>query len=151
MSGGLAGTTMQPASDDGLDMTCLAAGTVAGEARQRIALRLGAWRMSHLVDDVAQIAAELIANAIAATPDREIRVRFTREPRGVLLGVWDGSDRMPQIRPHVELELKDLDLAPERFDHNGGWGLHLVRAFASECGVSKTEPHGKWTWARVPA
>ena len=34
-------------------------------------------------------------------------------------------------------------------DGIGGWGLPLVQALSSGCGVRDTEPHGKWVWAKV--
>lgn len=132
-----------------LDMTCLAAATVAAEVRQRIDFRLASWAMSGLAHDAHLIAAELIANACAATPEGSIRVRFSREARGVVMAVWDASDEGPKLQPLKELELEDLDLSPENFDDNGGWGLHMVRAVAAETGIRLTEPHGKWVWARL--
>jgi hypothetical protein len=67
----------------------------------------------------------------------------------VLLAVWDSSDHMPTVKEVVELTLDDLDLSEENFDNNGGWGLPLVRALSCDCGVSKTNPRGKWVWARL--
>jgi signal transduction histidine kinase len=134
---------------DGLDVTCLAAATLSAEVRQRIGYRLASWRLEHLADDARLIAAELVANACAATPAGEIRVTFSREPAAVLLAVWDSSDAMPRVGPIVELEPEHLDLSPEGWDANGGWGLPIVRALASECGVTETPPRGKWVWARL--
>src|SRR6266545_5565411 len=133
----------------GLDMTCLAAATLAAEARQRIGIRLAAWGLEHVAHDARLIASELIANACAATPEGEVRIRFTREPTTVLLAVWDSSDEMPQVKPIVELDPQDLDLSPENWDDNGGWGLPMVQAIASECGVKPTDPRGKWVWAKL--
>ncbi|WP_151566621.1 ATP-binding protein [Actinomadura rudentiformis] len=130
-------------------MTCIAAGTVAAEVRRRIELRLADWRLPHIAADTFVIADELIVNACTETPEGEIRVWFTRQPGAVLLAVWDSSDAMPQARPVVELEPEDLDLSPQNFDNNGGWGLPLVLALASECGTTRTRPHGKWVWARI--
>jgi hypothetical protein len=56
---------------------------------------------------------------------------------------------MPQVKPIVEVNPDDLDLSPANWDNNGGWGLPLIQAIASEYGVRKTEPHGKWAWARL--
>src|SRR5512139_3648615 len=127
---------------DPLHMTCLAAGTVAAEARHRIVLRLSAWSLMHLSDDVQLVAAELVANACAITPDGPITVRFCREAGAVVLAVWDASDEMPRVQSVRELTLDDLDLCEANFDHNGGRGLQLVQALASECGVRKTAPTG---------
>jgi signal transduction histidine kinase len=133
----------------GLDMTCLAAATLAAEARQRIDNRLAAWCLETLAHDARLIAAELIANACAATPEGEVRITFTREPGAVLLAVWDSSDELPRVKPIVELEPEDLDLSPENWDDNGGWGLPMIQAIASECGVTPTPPRGKWVWAKL--
>lgn len=141
----------QIATFEALDMTCLAAGTVGADARQRIELRLSGWGLTLLADDAQLIAAELITNACAATPDRHIRIRFSRETNSVLLAVWDASDLLPRVRPTRELELDDLDLNEESYDDNGGWGLQLVQALSTECGVSRTHPNGKWIWARISA
>lgn len=131
-----------------LDICCLAAPTVSGEVRQRIEFRLAGWGLCKLADDVRLAAAELISNACDATPQGRIRIRFVREPAAVLLAVWDASDEMPRVRSVGELGPDDLDLTPGDVDRNGGWGLRIVRALASECGVSPTEPSGKWVWAR---
>lgn len=80
-----------------LDMKCLAARTVAADARQRIGLRLSAWGLARLSGDVQLVAAELIANACAATPEQEIVVRFCREAGSVLLAVWDASEQIPSV------------------------------------------------------
>ncbi|MDL4819731.1 ATP-binding protein [Actinomadura opuntiae] len=103
--------------------------------------------------DVHLIAGELVANAIQSTPDREIRVRFTREARAVRLAVWDASEAMPVARPVVELTLDDIAPDPCALDAGyddgtGGWGLPIVQALATRCGVERTRP-GKWVWAEV--
>ncbi|MBC6467053.1 ATP-binding protein [Actinomadura alba] len=117
--------------------------------RRRVEYRLTAWRLPCIAYDTCLIATELIVNACEATPGGEIRIRFSREPAAVLLSVWDASDRMPAVRPVRELTPADLDLSPEHFDDNGGWGLPLVQALATECGVHRTTPTGKWVWARL--
>ncbi|WP_395110877.1 ATP-binding protein [Actinomadura sp. SCN-SB] len=135
-------------------MTCLAAWTAPGQVRTHIRFRLIEWGHPEIADDMYLIAGELVANAVEATPDGEIRVRFTREPDAVLLGVWDSADSMPTVRPTVELSLLDvqpdpLALTPGHEDGAGGWGLPLIEALSSECGVHRTSPHGKWVWSRV--
>lgn len=138
-------------NSNGLDCMCLAAKTLAGEMRQRIGIRLDEWGLAHLAGDVLLIADELIVNACAATPERKIRIRFTREPGAVLVGVWDSSDARPVPRPVTELTLDDIIPDPEALDpghYEGGRGLAIVRALASECGITATQPSGKWVWAR---
>lgn len=137
-----------------LDMTCLAAWTAPGQVRAHIELRLTEWRLSGLAQDLHLIAGELVANAVEAAPDGEIRIRFTKEPNALLLGVWDSSNDMPVSKPIVELSLLDIEadpnaLEPDHDDGTGGWGLPIVQALSSECGVTPTPPQGKWVWARV--
>lgn len=133
----------------GLDMTCLAAPTLPAETRRRIDIRLAAWHLEHVGTDARLIAAELVTNACAATPVGEIRIRFVREPATLLLAVWDSSNEMPRVKQLVDLEPEDLDLSPENWDNNGGWGLPMVQAVAAECGITETPPRGKWIWARL--
>ena len=128
--------------------------TTPGMVRNLVELRLAEWGLRHLAGDVLLVACELITNAIRNTPDREIRVRFTREAGGVVLAVWDSSDALPVAKPVVELNLDDVVPDPYALDpgHDagtGGWGLPLVEALSSECGVTTTDPSGKWVWARV--
>jgi anti-sigma regulatory factor (Ser/Thr protein kinase) len=137
-----------------LDMTCLAAWTAPGQVRTHIEFRLAEWGLRTITHDVCLVAGELVANAVEATPDREIRVRFTREPIAVLLGVWDPSNEMPTLKPVVELSLDDITpdaqaLNPGHRGGIGGWGLPLVEALSSECGVKRTPPRGKWVWSRM--
>ena len=118
---------MRTMCSDELDVTCLATKNVAGEMRRRMEYRLTAWRLSAIAYDTCLVAA------------------------AILVDVWDAGDRMPVVRPVTELLPAELDLSPDRFDQNGGWGLPLVRAIAAECGVHRTVPAGKWVWARLAA
>lgn len=116
-----------------------------------VELRLAAWELAGLRDDVTLIASELVTNAIRHTPERRVRVGFTREPRGVLLEVWDSSDAAP-VRKQVASGIATPDAAALEAGHEegmGGRGLPIVEALAFKCGVSPTRPHGKWVWARV--
>jgi hypothetical protein len=40
-------------------------------------------------------------------------------------------------------------LDPGHDDGTGGWGLPIVEALSTRCGVRTTVPHGKWVWSRV--
>ncbi|WP_030176215.1 ATP-binding protein [Spirillospora albida] len=137
-----------------LDITCLAARTAAGQVRMLIELRLAEWGLSGIADDMCLIAGELVANAVKCTPDDKIRVRLTRESCAVLLGVWDSSDRSPVANRLTEVSLEDITpdpaaLDPGHEDGTGGRGLSIVEALSSQCGVDRTDPHGKWVWSRV--
>lgn len=141
--------------DDVLDVTFRAARTAPGQVRTLVELRLGSWGLAALRDDVTLIASELVTNATVHTPDgSEIRVRFTREQRGVLLQVWDSSDVLPVRRraPESVAAVAAPDAAalnPGHDDGTGGLGLPIVAALASEYGVTPTEPRGKYAWARM--
>ncbi|NDU73567.1 hypothetical protein GWI34_13090 [Actinomadura sp. DSM 109109] len=100
--------------------------------------------------DAHLILAELMSNAIAVTPAaRRIAVYCHRDVAGIVLGVEDPNPEVPRKpHPRVELQPEDLDLRPEHFDDNGGWGLTIVSALAAACGVTPT-PSGKIVWARL--
>ncbi|MFF5263984.1 ATP-binding protein [Actinomadura viridis] len=119
-----------------------------------IEYRLVEWGLAALIDDAVLIAGELIANAVRATPDTQIRVQFTRRRDAVVLGVWDVSDSLPVVAPVKELTLEDVApdpraLDPGHDDGTGGWGLPIVQALSDGCGVRRTRPQGKWVWARL--
>ncbi|RKS79377.1 histidine kinase-like protein [Actinomadura pelletieri DSM 43383] len=133
-----------------LDVTFRPAPTVPGQVRMLVELRLIEWGLAQLVDDVTLIASELVTNAVQHTFGPQIRVRFTREPHGVLLGVWDGSDVLPlrgRVAETASNATGPLEAGLE--DETSGRGLPIVAALATRFGVSRTQPHGKWTWARV--
>lgn len=136
-----------------LDISCLAGRTVPGLVRTLVELRLREWGLAKIAGDVLLVAGELVANAVEATPDREIRVRFSREVSAVLLAVWDSSAQMSVVRPVVEVVLDDITpdaraLDDGHDDGTGGWGLPIVQALACKAGVTETRS-GKWVWARV--
>ncbi|GAA4231688.1 hypothetical protein GCM10022254_29580 [Actinomadura meridiana] len=134
-----------------LDMSLLAAPTAPGMMRSLMEFRLREWGMARNADDVYLVASELITNAVRSVPDREIRVRLVRECGAVVVGVWDPSDVMPVIRPLVEMTLDDVVPDARALDDGGtgGLGLPIVQALSVECGVTRTEPFGKWVWAKV--
>jgi anti-sigma regulatory factor (Ser/Thr protein kinase) len=135
-------------------MSLLAAPTAPGMMRSLVEFRLRDWRMERNADDVYLVASELITNAVQSVPDREIRVRLVREAGAVVIGVWDPSDAMPVVQPLVEMTLDDIIPDARALDigcdgGTGGRGLPIVQALSVECGVTKTEPFGKWVWAKV--
>lgn len=137
-----------------LDMSLVAAKTAPGMMRTLIEFRLREWDVAGDAEDLYVVASELITNAVRTTPDREIRVRLVREDGAVVLGVWDSSEAMPVVRPIVEMALDDVVPDARALDagHDadmGGRGLALVQAISVECRVAKTEPCGKWVWAKV--
>ncbi|MBB6396993.1 sensor histidine kinase regulating citrate/malate metabolism [Actinomadura coerulea] len=90
-----------------------------------------------------------MTNAARQTPHREIRLQLSRDAHGVVIAVWDADFALPQAKPMKELTLEDLDLSEEAFDGNGGWGLHIVQALSSKCGVTGDPAGGKWIWSRI--
>lgn len=134
---------------DCLLMPMLASKAAPGLARTLTRSRLDKWGCAHISDDAFLIASELIANAVTATPGKEIRYRCSRDMDGVLIAVWDGSPERPQARPMIEMTLDTLDVSEEHWDDNGGRGLPIVVAIAAECGHTPDPHGGKWVWARL--
>ncbi|WP_157430779.1 ATP-binding protein [Actinomadura macra] len=138
-----------------LDVTFRAEETTPGQVRTLLGFCLDEWSLSSMTDDVCLIASELITNAVSCVPGRALRVKCTRKPDSVLLAVWDPSDAMPLGKPPEELCLEDITpdakaLDPGYEGGTGGRGLPIVEALSSEWGVTKTDPSGKWVWARIP-
>jgi len=130
-------------------ISMMASKAAPGLARTLTRTRLHEWGYSHISDDAFLIASELITNAAAATPGREIRFQFSRDVAGVVIAVWDAAPSSPRPRPVVEVTPETLDLSEEHWDDNGGWGLPIVAAIATECGHSPDPSGGKWVWARL--
>ncbi|MFV2178150.1 ATP-binding protein [Actinomadura sp. LOL_016] len=135
-------------------MSCVATSTIPGQVRTLVSFRLTEWGLLAIADDVQLVASELITNALRCTPDREMRVRLTREPGSVLLGVWDSSDEMPVARrtpePFLDAFAPDPCALDAGYDAGTcGRGLPIVEALSSRCGVDRTRPHGKWVWSRI--
>ena len=137
-----------------LNLTRSAALTVVGEVRLLIEIRIADWglnnaRHADAVFDLLSVAGELVTNAVEATPDRTIHIRCFPliEKNMIWFGVWDSSDLMP-VATMPELSLETLDLNPQNYDTNGGWGLPLAYALSYEYGISPTDS-GKWIWASI--
>jgi anti-sigma regulatory factor (Ser/Thr protein kinase) len=135
---------------DQVRMSVLASPAAVGVVRDRFQRTLTRWGVppGHR-DDVLLCASELLTNSVTAAPRRELRAGLSREGRAVLLEVWDPGDALPRLRPMADPALDDLDLTPEGFDDNGGRGLHIVAALATEYGCTPHPPTGgKTVWAR---
>ncbi|MDL4774792.1 ATP-binding protein [Actinomadura xylanilytica] len=122
-----------------------------GLARSITDARLCKWDCLHILDDALLVVSELVTNATRQTPYEEIRFQIVRDSPGIVIAVWDSSPDLPQPKPITELTLEDLDLSEEAFDDNGGWGLPIVQALSSKCGITRDPGGGKWTWARLVA
>ncbi|WP_231404821.1 ATP-binding protein [Actinomadura viridis] len=136
---------------DCLNISILASAAASGLARSLTNARLIKWGYTHISDDVFLVASELIANAVMATPRQEIKYQISRDGDEILLAVWDSSTSVPVPRPAppVELTLETLDLAPERWDDNGGWGIPIIATLAVSSGYTLDPNGGKWVWARL--
>ena len=123
-----------------------AAAGLARSGVKSVLLELG---FAEAVEDGCLIVGELVNNAIAVSSEASIiRVFAGLRPRGLVVAVWDADQRMPRRRPAPQMSLEELDLRPENFDRNGGWGLGIVAALARECWVERTNP-GKWGCASL--
>lgn len=65
------------------------------------------------------------------------------------MAVWDGGPGLPDPGPPPNLSLETLDLSPERWDDNGGWGLTIITTLAADHGDVEDPGGGKWIWARL--
>ena len=145
------GDRRKPVSGE-LRMAMAASRACVGLAWGMVERRLGAWGLDEDARyDAHLILAELVANAVAATPvGGSITLHCRRDVDGVVLGIGDPSPGLPRNPPPVvELEPEDLDLSEEGFDDNGGWGLTLVAALSADCGVTPLGSGGKVVWARL--
>ncbi|MFD0856842.1 ATP-binding protein [Actinomadura adrarensis] len=138
-----------PIDRDCLAISMQASNAAAGLARTLTNARLEKWGYSHISYDAFLIASELVSNAIEFTRGQEIVYRVSRADGEVMLAVWDSSSRVPARREPTVRTLDDLDLAPERWDGNGGWGLNIVATLASRCGYTTDPKGGKWVWATL--
>ncbi|MEV0660841.1 ATP-binding protein [Actinomadura luteofluorescens] len=123
--------------------------SAVGLARTLVDARIRNWNYSRILDSVLLVVSELVTNAARQTPHAEIRLQVSRDPHGIVIAVWDADYVLPQAKPMKELTLEDLDLSGEAFDDNGGWGLHIIQALSSTCGVTADPAGGKWVWSRI--
>jgi anti-sigma regulatory factor (Ser/Thr protein kinase) len=139
-----------------LRITMPASAAAPGFARTLMEQRLNKWGYSHILDDALLVTVEMVTNAAKARPGKEITLLCRWEEHAVLVEVWDSSPEPPVLPPAIELTADDLDLSEAGFDTNGGRGLHIVQALATDWGhrFDPIEPatgrsHGKWVWARL--
>ena len=92
------------------------------------------WHLEALLDDLALVVTELVANAVRHA-GTDIAVKLVRLEGGVRLEVHDGSTR--PLRPRSATVLDE-----------GGRGLLLVDALSSRFGV-EGEPKGKRVWVEL--
>lgn len=138
-------------------MICMPASSAAPTfARTIMERRLIKWGYSRIIDDALLVTAELVTNAVRATPGKLIKLRCRWGPGAITVEVWDSSPEPPTPAPMIELSLDDIDVSESSFDGNGGRGLHIVEALAIAWGhcfepIDPATDHspGKWVWARL--
>ncbi|MFF3692063.1 ATP-binding protein [Streptomyces sp. NPDC002221] len=108
----------------------------ARRARLLVSAALNAWGADELVDAGTCIVSELVANAVAHTPCRLVRVTIDRASNGVVrIGVADKYRATPELgRPGDGQE--------------DGRGLLLVDAMSWRWGYDR-KPWGKVVWAEL--
>lgn len=136
---------------DDLHMSLLASPAVPGLARTLVEQRLVKWGLNAATDDVLLVTTELVTNASAVNRGQIIELRVRRDGASLLIEVWDPSNEIPTVAPFIELNPNELDLSEESFDANGGWGLRIVQALATDCGYQRVPSGGKVVWARMAA
>lgn len=110
------------------------------EARSLTKAALAVWHVpDDAVDTTVLIVSELVTNAIRHCDSRHLlQLRVIDNGGSLLVEVDDPNTRHP--RPMI---------APP--DAEGGRGLQLVRAVATEFGARGRRPNGKTVWATVEA
>ncbi|MEU6551093.1 SpoIIE family protein phosphatase [Streptomyces sp. NPDC046915] len=102
----------------------------AGQAREFVRERLGAWGLEDLVTTTELLVSELVGNAVRHAKG-PVRLRLLRS-RSLICEVYDGSLSTPRIR-HAS------------YTDEGGRGLQLVAAFSARWGA-RYLPDGKCIW-----
>lgn len=109
-----------------------------GRARAALRHQLAIWHIddAELADSAVLLLSELTTNAVnaAATPGREIGVRFELTVAALRLEVSDASDGQPRLRHAAG-------------DDESGRGLALVEALADAWGTEPRDTVGKVVWA----
>ena len=128
--------------------TILQLGALAGavpSARRHAQNVIREWGMPELVDTTALLVSELVTNAVTASGDLSqqfgtppVRLLLVAGHHGVLIQVWDASNRMP-AEPSI----------PEPLDAENGRGLLLVEALSARWGAYRSSGIGKVVWAVV--
>jgi anti-sigma regulatory factor (Ser/Thr protein kinase) len=123
--------------------------TAAGCARKHARLLVAEWGLAELADTVELVVSELVTNSVQASVDLvgsrfegrwaagapPVRMWLLSDCQKVLIRVWDGNDRLPELRA--------LDYGSE-----GGRGLAVIEALCENWGVFRTEQSsGKVIWA----
>lgn len=125
-----------------LHVRLLATETAPAVARAVVDDTCRAWNVEHISDDAQTIVSELATNAIRHT-GLDFDVVLLWRPPYLHIQVIDTDERVPLFPMAVGGE----PVRP-RPGQIGGWGLYLVYALASGCGVTIRRP-GKIVWATL--
>ncbi|WP_222722724.1 ATP-binding protein [Actinomadura alba] len=119
-----------------LEVTLFPVPQSPGLARTFVRHQLISLGHPELVEDACVIVSELVTNAIAETPGKEIRVYLSANDGRPLIEVWDSSPTYP-VMPVRDLYAES------------GRGLMLTQALAAEFGCWRSENGGtgKILWA----
>jgi two-component sensor histidine kinase len=119
-----------------LEVTLFPVPQSPGLARTFVRHQLISLGYPELVENACVIVSELVTNAIAETPDQEIRVYLSPNHGRPLIEVWDSSPAYPVM------QVRDLHA-------ESGRGLMLTQALAAELGCRRSEngTTGKVVWA----
>jgi hypothetical protein len=111
-------------------------------ARDLVADACRQWSIPELAEDAQIIASELASNAVRHTGlDFDVVALF--RPPFLHIHVFDADPRVPVF----PIRVADSWARP-RPGQVGGWGLYLVYAIATGCGVA-VRPSGKIVWATL--
>ncbi|WP_328890727.1 ATP-binding protein [Streptomyces sp. NBC_00316] len=93
-----------------------------------------------MADDGRLLLSEAVANAVAHTDSRSVRVliRHQEDTGEIMCAVRDSSTRVPTGAPRG-------GVAGNR---ESGRGLHLIETLSDDWG-HLVDSHGKWTWFRL--
>ncbi|MDX3385339.1 ATP-binding protein [Streptomyces niveiscabiei] len=108
-------------------------------ARDDLRRQLARWRIGgELADNAELLLSELVTNAVNAKtlPGREILVEVALTERELRIEVADASDEQPELRHAGALD-------------EGGRGLVLVDALATEWGTGARDGVGKVVWVTL--
>ncbi|KND31430.1 ATP-binding protein [Streptomyces acidiscabies] len=108
-------------------------------ARDDLRRHLARWRIrGELADNAELLLSELVTNAVNAKtlPGREVLVEVVLTERELRIEVADASDEQPELRCAGALD-------------EGGRGLVLVDALASEWGCGARDGVGKVVWVTL--
>jgi anti-sigma regulatory factor (Ser/Thr protein kinase) len=114
-------------------LPALTSSPIAARAFLRAALQT--WQLDGFGEVTEVLATELVTNVVRHV-GAPMTLRALRQPTSIRVEVDDPSDHLPVLQ------------APELFDE-GGRGLFLIAALASQWGVEQRSDDGKTVWFEI--